>query len=318
LQHLTILRRAQDPQLGPYLSSLQKGALTNALEVYGISAWMIGHGLAAESFLWLTNCPAKVRAEQPVPLALVDCYMAKKDWGGLETYLEAQKWGELEFLRFAFLSRVAAEQTQKLAAEGRWRSALREAGDRLGPLNALLILATSWGREQAREDLLWQISKRFPAQHWALRELERSYLATGNTRGLNRLYSTMASYAPKSFEAQNNLAATSLLLKLNLPRAHDLAKEVYSEHPEEAIVTSTYAFSLYLQGRTKDGVAALEKLKAEALETPSVAVYYGLLLSEDGQTNKAARYLGIAQKSALLPEEKVLVAEALKRAGPRS
>ena len=49
---------------------------------------------------------------------------------------------------------------------------------------------------------------------------------------------------------------------------------------------------------------------------PSVAAYYGLLLSEAGETNKAARYLVIAQKSELLPEEKALVAEGLKRIGP--
>jgi len=318
LQHLTILRQSKNPEFGPYLSALQKGALTNALEIYGIAAWMVGHSLAGEAFGWLTNCPAKVRAEQPVPLALVDCYLAKKDWAGLETFLEAQKWGDLEFMRFAFLSRAAAEQNQKLAAEARWRSAVRLAGERLGPLNALLIMATSSGRQQAREELLWQIAKRFPGQHWALRELERSYLASGNTRGLNKLYSTMASYTPKNFAAQNNLAATSLLLKLNLPKAHELAKEIYSAHPEEAIVTSTYAFSLHLQGRTKDGLAALEKLKPEALETPSVAVYYGLLLSEVGQANKASKYLGIAQKSELLPEEKALVAEALKRRAPQS
>jgi tetratricopeptide (TPR) repeat protein len=318
LQHLMILRQSKNPEFDPYLSALQKSALTNSLEIYGIAAWMVGHSLAGEAFRWLTNCPAKVRTEQPVPLALVDCYLAKKDWGGLEAFLDAEKWGDLEFLRYAFLSRAAAEQSQKLAAEARWRSAVREAGERLGPLNALLIMATNTGRQQAREDLLWQIAKRFPGQHWALRELERSYLAAGNTRGLNKLYSTMASYAPKNFAAQNNLAATSLLLKLNLPRTHELAREIYSAHPEEAIVTSTYAFSLHLQGRTKDGLATLEKLKPEALETPSVAVYYGLLLSETGQNNKAAKYLGIAQKSELLPEEKALVVDALKRTGPRS
>ena len=318
LQHLTILRQAKRPEFDAYLSVLQKSALTNALEIYGIAAWMVGHSLAGEAFGWLTNCPAKVRTEQPVPLALVDCYLARKDWAGLETFLEAQKWGDLEFMRLAFLSRAAAEQNQKLAAETRWRAAVREAGERLGPLNALLIMATSSGRQQAREDLLWQIAKRFPAQHWALRELERSYLAAGNTRGLNKLYSTMSSYAPKSFAAQNNLAATSLLLKLNLTQAHELAKEIYSAHPEEAIVTSTYAFSLHLQGRTKEGLAALEKLKPEALETSSVVVYYGLLLSEAGQTNKASKYLGIAEKSDLLPEEKALVTEAIKRIGPRS
>jgi predicted Zn-dependent protease len=318
LQHLTILQQSKNPEFAPYLNTLQKNALTNAAEVYGISAWMIGHGLVDDALGWLTNCPAKVRAEQPVPMALVDCYLAKKDWTGLDTSLQEQKWGDLEFLRFAFLSRTAAEHNQKLAAEARWRTALREAGDRLGPLTALLGLASSWGREQAREDLLWQIAQRFPRERWALRELERSYLAAGNTHGLNRVYFTMASYAPKNFAAQNNLAATSLLLKLNLPRAHELAKEIFSQHPEEAVVTSTYAFSLYLQGRSKEGLAKLEKLNAEALETPSVALYYGLLLSEAGETNKAGKYLRIAQRSDLLPEEKALANAAVKRLGPRS
>ena len=316
LQHLTILQQSRNPELDPYLTALQENALTNAAEIYGISAWLIGHGRVDDALVWLTNCPAKVRAEQPVPLALVDCYLARKDWGGLETFLQEQKWGELESLRFAFLSRAAAEQNQKLAAEAHWRTAVRQAGDRLGPLSALLSMATSWGRQQAKEDLLWQIAQRFPRERWALRELERLYLGAGNTHGLNKVYSTMASYAPKDFVAQNNLAATSLLLKLNLPRAHESAKEVFSQHPEEPIVASTYAFSLHLQGRTKEGLAALEKLKAEALETPAVALYYGLLLSETGETNKAGKYLGIAQKSELLPEEKVLAAEAFKRLGP--
>jgi Flp pilus assembly protein TadD len=140
-------------------------------------------------------------------------------------------------------------------------------------------------------------------------------LVAGNTRGLNKVYSTMASWTPKNFAVQNNLAATSLLLKLNLPKAHALAKEVFAEHSDQAIVTSTYAFSLHLQGRTKDGLAALGKLKPEALETPSVALYYGVLLCAAGDTNKAGKYLDIAQKADLLPEEKTLASDALKRVG---
>ena len=114
------------------------------------------------------------------------------------------------------------------------------------------------------------------------------------------------------------LAATSLLLKLNLSKAHALAKEVFTQHPKEAIVASTYAYSLHLQGRTKEGLGVLEKLSPGALETPSVALYYGLLLSASGETNKAAKYLDIAQKADLLPEEKALAAEAAKLSGPRS
>jgi Flp pilus assembly protein TadD len=318
LQHLTILQQSRNPEFNAYLSALQKNALTNAPEVYGISSWMIGHGLTNEALAWLTGCPAKLRAEQPVPLALVDCYLARKDWLGLDTSLQEQRWGDLEFLRFAFLSRAAAELNQKLAADARWRTAIREADDRLGPLTALLSMANSGGRSQAREDLLWQIASRFPRERWALLELERLYLATGNTHGLNKVYSTMTSYAPNNYLAQNDVAATSLLLNLNLSKAHALAKEVFTQHPDVALIASTYAFSLHLQGRTKEGLAVLEKLKPAALEAPSVALYYGLLLAAAGETNQAGKYLEIARKSELLPEEKALATEALKRSGSRS
>jgi Tfp pilus assembly protein PilF len=313
LQHLTILQQAHSAEFTQYLETVRRLEVTNALEVYGLSSWMLSHGLVDEALGWLTNCPAKVRSEQPVPLALVDCYLVKKNWEALETFLQQEKWADRECLRWAFLSRTAAELNQNQAAEVRWRTAVREAGGRLGPLTALLGLATSWGRNTDKEDLLWQIAQRFPKERWAIRELDRLYLAAGNTRGLNKLYAMMASYDARNFVAQNNLAATSLLLNLNLPKTHELAKEVFTQHPGEAVIASTYAYSLHLQGRTRDGLAVLEKLKADALETPPVALYYGILLSAAGDTNKAGKYLSIAQKSDLLPEEKALATEATKR-----
>jgi len=56
----------------------------------------------------------------------------------------------------------------------------------------------------------------------------------------------------------------------------------------------------------------LDKLKVETLETPSVALYYGVLLAGIGETNKAGKYLAIAKHADLLPEEKALLTSALK------
>jgi tetratricopeptide (TPR) repeat protein len=313
LQHLTILRQSKNPEFNDFLSAVQTTAITNASEIYGVSSWMIGHGLVEDAMRWLTNCPDKLRFEQPVPMAFVDSYLARKDWPGLEAFLQTQKWSDLEFLRCALLSRAASEQKQNLSAEARWRMATREAGDRLGPNIALLGLAEKWGRKEAREELLWQIVRRFPRERWALRELERLCLAADNTIGLNKVYATMASYDPKNLSARNNLAATSLLLGLNLSKAHEIAKELHLQHPEEAIIASTYAYSLHRQGRTKEGLAVLGRLKPEALETPSVALYYGVLLSAMEETNQANKYLALAQQSKLLPEEKALAEEAARR-----
>jgi len=106
-----------------------------------------------------------------------------------------------------------------------------------------------------------------------------------------------------------------LLLKDNLPRACQLANGAFVQRPEDPVVVSTYAYSLHLQGRTQDGVAALEKLKPESLAEPSVALYYGVLLSALHETNQAAPFLAIARtKGQLLPEEIKLLTNASKSA----
>ena len=90
-----------------------------------------------------------------------------------------------------------------------------------------------------------------------------------------------------------------------------VVRPAYQRH-KEAIITSTYAYSLHLQGRTREGLAALEKLKAESIEMPQVALYYGVLLSASGDTNKARKYLDLAQYADVLPEENALLTAAAK------
>lgn len=312
LRHITILSQVSRPEFGAFLVSVQTQALTNPAAIHAVATWMINHELAANALFWLTNLPVSLQAEQPVPLAMVDCYLALKDWPGLRSRLGNQKWGDFEFIRLAAMSRAEQQQQDDVAANAHWRLAIREAGNHFGPLTALLTLAGAWGFEKQREELLWQMLDQFPQEHWNVRELERLYSAAGNTRALNKLYGAVASRNGKDFVAKNNFAATSMLLGTGLPKAHATAKEIYAAHPTEPIVVSTYAWSLQLQGQTRNGLVALEKLRPEALETPAVALYYGLLLSAANEPQRAARYLALVNPALLLPEEKALLAAAQK------
>jgi predicted Zn-dependent protease len=312
LDRLNILQQTKNPEFNGYLRSLQSDAITNASATYTIASWMLGHDLAEDTQRWLTNCPARLRAEQPVPLALVDCYVARKDWLGLDTFLVGQQWHDLDFLRFAYLSRASEELQQEMAAEARWRSAVRATDNQLGSLTTLLNMARNWRRLQAEEDLLLQIGQYYRRERWASRDLERLYLATGDTAGLNKVYAMRAESDSTNYVAQNNLAATSLLLRTNLPHAFDLARQLYQSRPEDSVIATTYAYSLLLQNRARDGVEALEKLKPETLDQPPVALYYGVLLSAAGRADAAKKYLQLAQTVRILPEEKALVVEAGK------
>jgi hypothetical protein len=60
-------------------------------------------------------------------------------------------------------------------------------------------------------------------------------------------------------------------------------------------------------------IGADEKLARPALEQPSVALYYGILLSATGKTKEAAPFIQIALTNGNpLPEEKQLLVEILK------
>jgi hypothetical protein len=309
LQHLNLLLPGNGPDFTFYLESLKQRAGTNVTEVRGPSAWLIQHHRAAEALRWLTNLPPAVRARQPVPLATTETYAALTNWPAMERFLADQPWADMEFMRLAFMSQ-ASLQKRGMASQNVWRSAVLEAGDRLGPQIALFNLADSWQRSKDKEDLLWEIYRRHPAERWALGDLGAFYRAGRNTLGLNKVFAALAELNPKDLPARNNLAATSLLLNLGVQRGIDLAKELHAQQPDDALFASTYAFALHVRGRTPDGLEVLQKLKPEALEDPPVALYYGVLLSAVKQTDKAKKYLDLGQRAPLLPEEQVLLETA--------
>jgi predicted Zn-dependent protease len=313
LQNLGILKRLQSPALTVQLNALQRDAATNAAMAAQTASWMESNGFLSETISWLKTLPANIQTQPPVRLAFVDCFLATTNWQGLRSLTASGDWGEMDFLRLAFSSHAWSELGEPLVADGHWRSAISEAGERLGALTALLELANRWQLPRTREDLLWRILQRFPDARWALGSLEQLYFDAGNTAGLYQLSLKQLSRSPQDVALKSNLAATALLLKTNFTQACQWAAEVYAQAPTNSHVVSTYAYALHLQGRNQEGLAALQKLNPSQLEQRSVALYYGVLLSATGKAGEAAPYLQIARtKGQLLPEEKQLLAETDK------
>ena len=313
LQNLDVLKRLQNADLAAQLNDLQRDSATNAVMAAQTASWMEANGFLTETLGWLNTLPAKVQTQPPVRLAFVDYYLNTTNWQGLCQFTTKGDWGEMNFLRLAFSSHAWSKLGESLVADGNWRSAVDAAGDRLGALNALLELAGNWQMKSEQEELLRRIVRQFPDATWAQQYLEQIYMAGGNTEKLYQFYTEQFFRSPQNPALKNNLAATALLLKTNLAQASQWAAEVYARFPENPDVVSTYAYALHLQGRDDEGLAALQKLTLAQLKEPSVALYYGVLLSAAGKTNEAAPYLEIAQsRGHLLPEEKRLLTELAK------
>jgi hypothetical protein len=314
LRHLRILRQhcfseQNCTEFDWYLKSLQELAATNSDAVCEVASWMTANELACATVQWLTNVPTSIRSAPQVAVSLCQAYARAAAWSSLETFLLDHQWAQFEFLRLAWLSRVAREQKRPQSADAQWRVAVQLAGNQLGAFRMLLAMASSCGQEN--EDLLWRITRRFPQERWAFTELRKTYATAGNTSCLYRLALELMNLEPKDWVAKNDFAATAMLLKMNCAKAYATACDLYAERPGDTVITSTYAYSLHLRGRTKEGLEILEKFPLEMLEIPAVSAYYGVLLAADGQTNKACRYLRLARKTELLPEERLLIDQSL-------
>jgi predicted Zn-dependent protease len=313
LQNLGILKRLQSPALALQLDALQRDAATNAAMTAQASSWMESNGFLSETEGWLKTLPTSLQTQTPVRLAFADCYLNTTNWQGLRNFTASGDWGEVDFLRLAFLSRAWNKLGEPLVADGHWRSAVSEAGERLGTLTALLELANRWDMPRAREDLLRRIVQRFPDARWAQEDLEHLYFEAGNTAALYQLCLKLLPRSPQNALLKNNLVCTALLLKTNLTQACQWAAEIYAQAPTNVHVVCTYAYALHLQGRNQEGLAELQKLNPSELEQPSIALYYGILLCAAGQAGEAGPYLQIARtQGRLLPEEKRLLAETAK------
>jgi Flp pilus assembly protein TadD len=310
LQQLYILRQLKSTDFSARLQAVQQSA-TNAPAVARVSAWMQANELLADNIRWLTNLPAGLQTQQPFRVALANAYLQGEDWRALRDFASQGSWEEMEFLRLALVSRAWSQLGVQQVADSNWGSAVNATGNRFGALTMLLQLCERWHLPREQADLLRRMIEKFPQERWAEHALEKIYLADGDTAGLEQLYAKLFAVFPEDIGLKNNLAATSLLLKTNLPQACRWAEEIYAGRTNDLVIASTYAFALHLQGRTREGLAVMQKLDDQQLAQPDAALYYGVLLVATGATNEAAPFLKIAAtKTQWLPEEKKLLATA--------
>jgi cytochrome c-type biogenesis protein CcmH/NrfG len=312
LQNLGILRQLKSDELNRRLQTVEQEVATNVLAVAEVSGWMQANGMVAESLDWLTGLPIPMLDQRPVQMALAQGYLQTRNWKALRDIASQGNWGNLEYLRFAMNYRALSELGSTGEAASNWNAAMANAASRREAMMQLLQLVESWKLEPQREDLLLHIVQAYPQEKWAQQELELLDFTSGNTLGLHQLYSVLNGHFPTNTDYRNNLAATALLLKIDLPKARELAAETYAGKPGDPIVASTYAYALHLQGRDKQGLAVLQKFAPDELAQPPVALYYGVLLAANGMADQAKPWLQIAQtKGQLLPEEQHLLSDAL-------
>lgn len=313
LMRLDVLRVASDPGFDLALQTFKKDASQDPAKAHEMAAWQFNRSSPAKALAWIETLPQAFQTNQALAVMAAECRSATGDWQSLQTNIVKQTWGELEFIRRAYLARALREQNLEDSAKIEWSQALKFANNQRAPLVMLLRLAAQWRWNTEGEEILSLIINRYPSERWAYQALTQVYYMTGRTRPLMVLCSQQAKRNPDDLPTKNNLAMTAMLLDATEMQPHDLARELYDKAPTNASFASTYAFSLYQQKKTNEALQVMTKLTPQQLQSPTIASYYALVLHANGNMPTARQYfdrISGTNAPTLLPEEKRLLDRA--------
>lgn len=313
LTELEVLRLANRPEFPSKLQTLQAEASTNPSQAFVLGSWMSKEISSSAALSWLETIPPDIRTNPPVTLIVADSYCAMTNWTALDQWVSKQEWGDFDSLRHAFSARALRELGLGLASKAAWSKAMKTTQAELDRLDGLRRVVARWNWRQEEEEVLWEISTKFPREREAAEALMNHLFAGGKTRSLMTLIAQEMKNRPSDLDVKNNLASLSLLLDAKEYRPHELAMDLHRTQPNNPHYSSTYAFSLFLQGQRTEALKLMETLPPEFLGRPTIAGYYGVFLASDGQTEKAEKYLSLSRSARVLPEERQLFGRATSR-----
>lgn len=310
LTRLSALRMTKDPRSGPYLLELRDAALNEPTELFSLLMWMNTNNLSLMVTEWASRMPPEMLSNPPVALGVAEAYLKTADWQKLQDFTSASKWGEMDYLRRAFLTRALERLGEEEETAGEWTKAVSAARGHPDAMERLAKFALQAKWDKRAEEIMWTISAQPQGPRWVLEALWQNAFKRGETAQLQKLSSAMAKKDPKGIGSRNNYAFLSLLTRTNEGNPHRTAESLHREHPENALIASTYALSLHQQGKAEEAVSVMSALKTEDLRQPQVALYYAIFLIAAGHPERAEGYLKLSTDWPMLPEEKALLDRA--------
>jgi predicted Zn-dependent protease len=298
------------------LLDLETHAAKSPALAAALVTWMNRHGMAQPALAWAVALPKDILNVAPMPLATAESYSFLQDWNGLHAWVDGKDWGNEEFLRLAVESHAIHHLTpadrSSMESQTAWNAALKATKNRPNELAAIAQLAEGWGYAEDAAEAWWLIANGHENARDALAALQRLYKSTQNSHGLLRVAKRALELNPADLVAANNCASLGLLLTGD-STARRLATKLHNENPTNAVFSTTYAFSLFTEGRTGEALRMMETLKDAQLHHPAVAAYYFVMLVENGNMERAHLFLSSANSAQLLPEEQQLLIAATRK-----
>lgn len=314
---LNFYRKLDAKKFDAILEKVKPVAARNPSDLGLLMDWMNENALSAEVVKWMEKLPDATTVKPPAAIAIAAAFAEQKNWSRLRRWTRSGSWGGDDYLRLAyqgFASRQSRQSSADAEFDTLWRAAVHAAAEQPEHEIKLARLASKWNLPIESEELWSRLSRNPPSRREALDALYKLYRANNDLRKLYGVLQRLHDTSPNEVAITSSLARLGLNIEQNTKQAQELAKRAYEQATDNPHCVITYAFSLFVQGRTTEGWEILQKLPAETLHEPHAAVYVAVLLLDLNQTEAAKEYIQIARKGLIYAEEKHLLEDEVNKA----
>jgi hypothetical protein len=318
---LNFYRKLDEKKFNALLEKVKPVAARNPSDLGALMEWMNNNGMAAEVLKWMEKLSPDLTTKPPPAVSVAEAFAQVKNWSRLKRWTRTGGWGPTEYIRLAYqayASRQAHQAGTDAEFDSLWRNAESAANDDVPHEVELARLAGKWGFTAEAEQLWLRVARHTPNRREAYEALAKIYRTNNDLPNLYRTMQHLHEASPGDAAVAANYARLALLLDQNAAEGHRVAKEAYDRSPSDVNCAVTYAFSLYGQGRTAEGLGIIRKLPANQLHDPHAAVYAAVLLLDENQHDAAKEYIEAARRSPIFVEERKLLDESLAKTGAAS
>src|SRR2546423_1918592 len=282
---LEFYRKLDEKKFSALLEKVKPVAARNPLDLALLMDWLNKNGLGSEVLKWMEKLPSETVTNPPPAIAIADAFAEARNWSRLKRWTRSGAWGDAEYLRLAYQA-YSSKQSRQTSSDAEfsslWHSAERAAGEQTDREINLARLASKWNLPAEAEQLWLRVARDAPMRREALDALFKIYRANNDLPNLYKIAQRLHENSPNEPGLAANYARLALLVDQNPADGHRLAKETYEHALNDVNAAMTYAYSLYMLGRTAEGIAIMNKLPPASVHDPHAAGYAaGLLLGEN-------------------------------------
>ena len=313
---LDFYKKLDQKKLATLLEKVKPLAARQPEDLAALMAWMNGNGMSAEVLRWMEKLPPEKTANPPPAIEVADAFAAQKNWSRLRRWTKSTNWGDSEYLGLAYQA-YARQQSRQEGADAEsvslWHDAERACEENPEHEIRLARLASKWNLPSQAEQLWLRVAHNPLSRREALDALFEIYRASNDLPNLYLTAVRLHETSPEEPLIAAEYARLSIILDRNQTEGQRVAKEAFDQAPTEPPCVVAQALSLNSQGRTPEGIVILQKLPPEKLHDARVALYFAVLLLNDGKADAAHEFIDAANSGFVYPEEKKLLQEALQK-----